>query len=150
MKTLLINIQEKIENANVFKYVDEDWGQLSDYGTAPPVKWPCILFDVTGVTYSDIGIDKTKSPKNRQQATGMITFSVANLKLANSSAKTSIAQKQNAWEVHDLNEAAHKLLQGFRPDVNCGALIRSGMRKIRRDDGVQLYQITYTFGQNDV
>ncbi len=147
---ILKNTQSTLDTIQVFKYIDEDWGQLADYGSAPPVNWPCALIDITAVSYNDIGTDRSAKPQNRQQGSATITFTFADLKLTNSSAKTSAGQKQKAWQIHEYIEKAHEVLQGLKPVSVAGGLIRSGKRKIKRDDGVQQFQVTYTIGMHNV
>ena len=150
MKELLLNIQNQLSTIPEFKYVDEDWGQLDDYGPHAPVQWPCCLIDFSAATYTDIGVDKTAIPRNRQQANGSITFVFANLKTTNTSSKAPIAQKNNAWMLSEIIEETHKKIHGFRPGQNSGALTRVSFRRIKRDDGIQQYQVIYTFGLNNV
>lgn len=146
----LLNIQNQLGAVAGFKYVDEDWGQLDDYSPNPPVKWPCGLVDIQGIDYSNIGSDKNATPKERQQGTGTIVFKFADLKMTNSSGKSPLNQKMKAWELTGLIEEAHKKLQGFRPSENCGVLIRTSMRRVKRDDGIQQYLVYYSLGFNNV
>jgi hypothetical protein len=150
MKQLLLNIQDLLATVPAFKYVDEDWGQLDDYGPHAPVQWPCCLIDFSGADYSDLGKDKGATPQNRQEATGSISFTFANLKLTKSSGKAPIGQKDAAWLLVGLIEDAHKQLHGFRPADYSGALMRRSFRRIKRDDGIQQYQVIYTLGLHNV
>lgn len=150
MKEILLNIQDKLTAIPEFKYVDEDWGQLDDYGPHAPVQWPCCLIDFSGADYSEIGTDKSATPQNRQEATGSISFIFANLRTANSSGKAPMAQKEITWMLTGLMEDAHKAIHGFRPGTNTGALIRRSFRRVKRDDGIQQYQVIYTLGVHNV
>lgn len=144
MIEILKSIQEQIGTVPEIKHVDEDWGQLDDYGENIPVKWPCALFDVTSVDYSDIGYDKKAKPKNRQLGLVNVTIKFANLKLTNSSLRAPVVQKDKAWQLHKIQQDAHEVIQGFEPAINCSPLIRSKFRRVKRDDGVQQYEVTYT------
>lgn len=150
MKETLLAIQNKLATVAGIKYVDEDWGQLDDYGPRPPVQWPCCLIDFSGAQYSDIGMDKHASPQNRQEGTGTVTLVFANLKLTNTSAQAPPSHKETAYLLSALMEEAHKVMQGFRPGSNAGALIRSSFRRIKRDDGIQQYQVIYTMGVHNI
>lgn len=150
MKALLLGIQNQLATATALKYIDEDWGQLDDYGQHTPVKWPCCLVDFTAANYTDIGIDRASTPQNRQQATGSITLNFANLKLTNTSKLAPIGQKNDAYMLLGLLETVHGKIQGFRPDAMSGALVRSSFRRIKRDDGIQQYQVVYSIGLNNV
>jgi hypothetical protein len=149
-KEILLNIQNKIAAIPGINYVDEDWGQLDDYGPHAPVQWPCCLIDFSGADYTEIGIDKSATPQNRQEGTGSITLIFANLKITKSSAKAPTPQKDTAWLLSGLMEEAHKVVHGFKPGTNTGALIRRSFRRVKRDDGIQQYQVIYSLGVHNV
>jgi hypothetical protein len=149
-KEVIQLIKAEIATVAGLKYVDEDWGQLDYYSPNHPVKWPCVLMDVTGVNFSDIGFEKKREPEHRQMAEATLSLTVANLKLTNTSGNAPILQKENAHSIWDLINDLHKKLQGFRPGPLNGILIRSALRRVKRDDGVQEYNVTYKFGLTDV
>ena len=62
MNTLIQNIQTRLDTISEIKYVDADWGQLDYYSPNFPVKFPCVLIDVSSANYSDIGTDKQATP----------------------------------------------------------------------------------------
>jgi hypothetical protein len=150
MSEILLNIQTKLAAVTGIKYVDEDWGQLDDYGPHPPVQWPCCLIDFSGAQYSDIGMDRGAMPQNRQEGTGSVTFTFANLRTTNSSGKAPMGQKELSWLLLGLMEEAHKVIHGFKPGANAGALMRTSFRRVKRDDGIQQYQVIYTIGVHNV
>jgi hypothetical protein len=150
MKQFLENTQNKISEISALKYVDEDWGQLDDYTPNPPVLWPCCLIDMSNVDFSDIGMDKKALPQNRQEATGSITVTFANLKTTNTSFKAPQTQKDNVWSIHSLIEDVHGKIHGFAPVVGSGKLMRKSFKRIKRDDGIQQYQVIYTIGMHNV
>ena len=150
MSEILLNIQSKLEALPGINYVDEDWGQLDDYGPQPPVKWPCCLIDFSGAQFTDIGIERSNTPQNRQEGAGSITLTFANLRTTNSSAKAPIGQKNVAWLLSGLMEDVHKVIHGFKPALHSGSLMRSSFRRVKRDDGIQQYQVIYTLGVHNV
>lgn len=149
-KEVLQNIQNTLKTITALRYVDEDWGQLDDYSPNPPTQFPLALIDIGNLQYSDIGKDKTAIPQNRQMATGTIVISIANLKLTNSSAKAPQTQKDKAWAIWDIVESVHGKLHGVAVGGSAGALMRTAMRKVKRDDGIQEYEVTYTIGITNV
>lgn len=149
MKETLQSIQDKIAEVVELKYVDENWGQLDDYSAHPPTQWPCALIDINGLVFSDIGIDRTATPINRQTATGTVVINLANLKLTNTSFRAPQQQKNDAWEVWELAQKIHEKLHGWKPHATTGSLMRSRLQRVRRDDGIQEYTITYTIGMNN-
>lgn len=150
MKAVLKSIQDTLMTIPALKYVDEDWGQLDDYSPNPPTKFPLSLIDIGNLQYSDIGKDKTATPQNRQMATGTIVISIANLKLTNTSGKAPQSQKDKAWSIWDIVESVHGKLHGVVVGGSAGAMMRTAMRKVKRDDGIQEYEVTYTIGMTNV
>lgn len=150
MKIVLSNIQIILATIPALKYIDEDWGQLDDYSPNPPTQFPLVLIDIGSLQYSDISKDRSLIPVNRQMATGTIVLSIANLKLTNTSARTPQSQKDAAWSIWDIVEEVHKKLHGKSVEGSAGAMMRANMRKVKRDDGIQEYEVTYTIGITNV
>lgn len=149
MKAILTAIQTKLLEVSTL-YVNEDDGQLDDYSPNFPVKWPVCLIDISAASFSNIGNDKRQEPANRQEAETLITLNFASLKLTNTSGLAPVNQKNDAWSLHGIIEDAHKVIQGFKPADNTGKLIRTSFRRIKRDDGVQQYQVVYSLGMHNV
>lgn len=149
MKNLFISIQNKINEITAIKYVDEDWGQLN-YTPNPPAKFPCALIDITSLNFSNIGKDNTANPPNRQLGEGTITFIIADLKLSNTSQRAPQSQKDNTWSIWAIIEELHQKVHGWKPIENSGALLRTNLKRIRRDDGIQEYQVTYSIGFGNI
>ena len=150
MKQLIENIQQRLTPIKELRYIDEDWGQLDYYSPNFPVQWPCVLIDISSANFSNIGMDKRAKPIQRQMGDVIFTFTIANLKLTNTSSKAPQLQKDNAWSIWDLVEQAHAELQGFSPGTNAGKLIRTSWNRIKRDDGVQEYNVMYSCSLNNV
>jgi len=150
MKEFLENTQVKISEVIGISYIDEDWGQLDDYSPNTPVKWPCCLIDVTNIEFSDIGRDKKATPQNRQEGNGNMTLTFANMKLTNTSFKAPQGQKDNARAILDLIEEVHGKIHGFAPVIGSGKLMRKSFKRVKRDDGIQQYQVVYTIGMHNL
>lgn len=150
MKAVLKSIQDILAVIPELKYIDEDWGQLDDYSPNPPTQFPLALIDIGSLQYSDIGKDRTATPQNCQMATGTIVISIANLKLTNTSARAPLTQKNQAWSIWDIVESVHIKLHGVIIGGSAGAMMRTAMRKVKRDDGIQEYEVTYTIGVTNV
>jgi hypothetical protein len=149
-KLVLKGIQDLIDTIPGIAYNDEDWGQLDDYSPHPPTQFPLTLIDIGNLQFTDIGKDRSATPQNRQMATGTVVISIANLRLTNSSARTPQAQKNKAWAIWDIVEAVHGKLHGVKVVGSAGAMMRTAMRKVKRDDGIQEYEVTYTIGMSNV
>jgi hypothetical protein len=146
MKAILKSIQETLTAIPELRYVDEDWGQLDDYSPNPPTQFPLVLIDVGNLQYSDISRDRNATPQMRQMAAGTVTLRVCNLRLTNSSGKAPLTQKQLTWTIWDLLEKVHEKLHGNVVGGSAGALMRTNLRKRRRDDGIQEFEVAYTVG----
>ncbi|MDN3671679.1 hypothetical protein QWY99_01185 [Flavobacterium branchiarum] len=150
MDVVLKNIQDTLSTIPALKYVDEDWGQLDDYSPNPPTQFPSALIDIGNLQFSDIGKDRTATPQNRQMATGTIVISIASLKLTNTSARAPQTQRDQAWSIWGIVKSVHAKLHGVVVGGSAGAMMRTAMRKVKRDDGIQEYEVTYTIGVTNV
>lgn len=149
-KIVLQEIQNILSGIPELKYIDEDWGQLDDYSPNPPTQFPLVLIDVGTMQYSDIGRDRTAVPENRQMAVGTIVLSIACLKLTNTSYKAPQQQKDDAWHIWDIIQLVHAKIHGKSVTGCAGAMLRTNMRKVKRDDGIQEFEITYKVGLSNV
>jgi len=145
MQTLVNDIRDRISSLNLFKYIDEDWGQLDDYSTNPPTKWPCALVDIVEAKPGNLGgliqvVDIT------------IMVRVAALRLSPGSQKATEAQRLHSEEVFGLCTTVHSKLHGWHSKedgTNYGTLTRTGLRRNKRDDGIREYQLLFTTALKD-
>jgi hypothetical protein len=124
------------------KYIDEDWGQLDFYQPHPPVKWPCALVDVVSATW-------TNSGHLQQLGLLQVKVRIADLRLSNSSQRAPLTQKVAADSIFVLLRNVYIALHGFTGGQNYSALIRTNNSRIRREDGVRIYEITFTTEMKD-
>lgn len=138
MQELLKSVQERIQaKVTALNYVDEDWGQLDYYGTNMPVKWPCCLFDIGEISWTNQG-------KKQQSGIATVLITVANLKLGNTSSKAPATQRNVAWSIHSqILKPVHQALHGFAPIPSAGLFYRKRTQRIKRNDGIQEYLVTY-------
>lgn len=125
------------------KYISADWGQLDYYSDHPPVQWPCALVDCTAAQYTNLS-------QGGQLGAYTLLVRIAALPLTNSSAQAPIAQQQQAAAWWLLLESVHQALQGFIPGNACTPLVRSAGRRTRRDDGVMMWEVNYTFSRDEL
>ncbi len=143
MEIILQGVQARL-NSKVpeLKYIDEDWGQLDYYYPNPPVKWPCSLIDATAATWSNAG--------NLQQlGLVQVKIRVADMKLTNSSAKAPSGQKTVSFSFFVLLRNIYKALHGWSGDESYTALIRTATNRVKREDGVRIYEVTFTTNFTD-
>lgn len=147
MQDLLLSITAKAASVPGIKYSDENWGQLQFYGNDCPVNWPCVLVDFASGQFTNNGYDYIENDLS-QQGLLSIEITVANIKLTNTSFKAPINQKQKGFEIWNLVNQVHEIMQGFKPLGNSGGLVRTTIQSVKRDDGVQEKRIIYTLGLN--
>ena len=150
MKAIIKSIENRIGELEKASYVDENTGQLDDYSPNFPVKFPCVLIDIGNADFSDMRIDRKLTPSARQIATNDIVITISNLKLGNTSYQAPSNQKEIGWSIWDLIEEVHGKIQGWNATNYCGKLIRTRQQRIRRDDGIQQYEITYKADAHNV
>ncbi|WP_271783884.1 hypothetical protein [Aquimarina algiphila] len=145
MIDILKNTQKQIaDTIPELQYVDEDWGQIDYYSTNMPVKWPLALIDITDANFSNLGMDRTKTPIQRQIGKIFISITIANLKLTNTSYRAPQQQKDDAWKIWEVIGRIHEELHGWNPTLMAGKLIRESFNRVKRDDGVQEYKIVFS------
>lgn len=143
MKQLLTDIQNRLKTVTALKYIDEDWGQLDYFNVAQPVKYPCALINIASVQYSNMA-------KKVQQGLGTVVITIADLKLANSSANAPQLQKQAAWKVFDIIADVYKALHGWNGASHYGPLTRVSLTRKKNDEGLNLFDVAFSFTIKDV
>lgn len=137
MEKPFVDIQNRLmDKVKALKYIDEDWGQLELPN--PPVQWPCSLIDCDDMDVSQAGahtmVDKLT-----------IVIRVADIRFSNTSAQAPPFQKEKAYELFTIMSKIIEVLHGWTgtPELY-GRLQRTGQRRIRRKDGVRLYEIYFS------
>lgn len=143
MEKLLQDIQSRLlTKVPALKYVDEDWGQLDFYSKDFPVKCPCGLIDVIDAVWSNEG-------KLVQLGMVQVKVRVADLKLSNTSGAAPQAQKNKAFAIFTTLKEVFKALHGWSGDAHYSKLIRTRTTRIKRQDGVRIYETTFTCEMKD-
>lgn len=150
MNELIASIQERLGTVPEFKYICEDYGQIGYYSPNFPVQWPVSLISLRNMNFSDIGMDRSATPQNRQMGDVLVGITIADMKLTNSSLKAPATQKNQARSIWLLIEKAHNVLHGFIPLENCSKMTRKNCVLVEREDGVQEYLVTYAVTMNNV
>lgn len=137
MRTLLNDVREKLNDLNLFRYIDDDWGQLDDYAQSPPTKWPCALVDIIDA--------KPQSLSRRvQNIECTILIRVADLRLSNSSQQAPKTQRNKYEELFNIMQTVFSRFHGWHAVGSAyGTLSRIGFRRNHRDDGVREYHILF-------
>lgn len=142
MEVILSKIQERLSaEVKELKYIDEDWGQMDVM--QPPVKYPCAIIDIPEGNYTNNG-------ELVQQGTLTVVVKCYNLKLTNSSAKAPQRQKDYNKQFWALQKKINMMLHGvdFIGD-NYGVPIRTGFRKVKREDGITAIELYFSIQLTD-
>jgi hypothetical protein len=143
MKEIITTLTNHLAaNCPALKYVAPDWGQLDYYSDHPPVKWPCALVDIAQANYTQQG-------EGEQHAVYTLLVRIAALPLGNTSAAVPTAMQEAATQWWNLPGEVHLALQGHVLADNCTPLVRTTGRRLRRDDGVMLWEVTYTMAATE-
>ena len=148
MEDLILAVVNKLDVVQELNYKDENWAQLDGFGTAIPVQWPCALVQISGGQFSNFGINYREDSGNLQQGTISIEITIADMKITNTSFKAPTNQRIKGLSIYSLVEKVHKVLQGWKPLANSGAMVRTSFQSVLRDDGVQEKRIIYSIGLN--
>lgn len=124
------------------KYISTDWGQLDYYAPEHPVKYPCALVSIDTASYSNNG-------RSQQMAEATAIVKIATLRLGNVSNMAPQLHKDNGQKIFDTLEGIVQLLHGYSPTINCSALIRTLQKRVKRDDGVEMYEIHFSLMVKD-
>ena len=144
MRTLLDDVREKLQATGLFKYIDDDWGQLDDYSSNPPTKWPCALVDIIEGKPQDLA-------RHIQTVECTILIRIADLRLSNSSQQAPSSQKEKSKELFAIGQTIFANLHGWhKPASGYGTLNRIGVRRNHRDDGIREYHILFKSQVRDV
>lgn len=149
IQNIITTTVNKLSEAAVLKYQDENWGQLQFFGEQCPVQWPCALVDVSSAQFSNIGKQRGKVPEERQQGILTLEITVGNIKLTNTSGRAPKSQVRVGLSIWEIVNEVNKVLQGWNPNRQTGGFIRTAIQSITRDDGIQEKKIVYTIGLHD-
>lgn len=118
------------------KYVNQDLGQLENFGDRPPVMFPALLIDFDNWNFSQIG-------DHEQLASGNVTMRLVYPPFSDSSSLTDAKVREKALSFYELEWELHKLLHGWT-GVAFGALMRESAETEKRDDNLRVRNIVYS------
>lgn len=134
---LLLDLMQRIKTQiPEIKWIDQDLGQLEDYGDRPPVLFPCVLIDIDSVDFSNKG-------ELTQIGEGSILFRLAFQPWSNSNAATPENYRKKALEYYELEHRLHQCLQGYGT-AQYGPLIRQSANSEQRNDPLRVRQLRYS------
>jgi hypothetical protein len=144
---LLNSLIEKIaeitaDEKAVYRYIEQDLGQLENYEMRPAVAWPCALIDIEELQYTDM------QNHLEQMATGIITIRVGLVKYTDASNLTPVSIRDKAFQFYEVERRLCKALHGWAPE-GFGKLLRRAAGTERRDDDIRVRVIKFAIGYTD-
>ena len=122
------------------QHTDQDMGQLKQ--ARPPVSWPCVLTDFEDFSFESIG-------EHVQMASGIVVLRLGFSPHSRSSGGTPQQYTEAALEYYDIEWALHKLMQGWAPIAESGAMNRKSAVTLKRTDGYRVRELKYTLAFED-
>jgi len=123
------------------RYINQDLGQLENYGMRPAVAWPCCLIDIADSNYSEQNNEKV------QVAAGSVIIRTGLVQYSDSSNLTDESIRNNALQYYELENKIYSSLHGWSPE-NMGRMLRRADGTEKRDDDIRVrvtrYEISYT------
>lgn len=143
LANLFLAVQERIATIPAIKWIDQDFGQLdiSAEEYKPPVLFPCVLFDLTGITFEDKSSDT-------QNATGILLIKLSTAPYIKSNQKTPILQREKALEHYELEYEISKKIHGWRAP-GFGRFTRTSLDKQDREDSIRERLIAFSFSYTE-
>lgn len=140
--TLLIALQQRIKSQIPdIRWIDQDLGQLENYGDRPAVSFPCVLIDFQNFQYED-------ASDLIQFAEGTVNIRLAFAPFSNTNNLTSVDYQAKALKFYDLEWAIYKALHGWKPD-GYGYLSRVGANTENRNDSFRVRVINFSISFED-
>lgn len=125
------------------KYIDQDLGQLENYGLRPAVSFPCVLTDSDEFEYSDAGNEAI------QLADGFLIIRLG-IPAWSSSAKFSPAGvREKALEYFEVEQQIVKALHHWAP-TGFSKLQRRKARTEKREDDIRVRIIVFAVQFSDM
>lgn len=143
-KAILFNtILEQIKlKAPIIRYIDQDLGQLENYGLRPEVSWPCCLIDIEDFKYTDIQAGYS------QLAEGIVSLRIGLVKYTESNNLTPTNIRSNALAYYDTEHVVFKALHGWAPS-GFSKLLRRADGTEKRDDDIRVRVVKFAISFTD-
>jgi len=131
---LLLALQERIgQLVTDIRWIDQDMGQLEHYAERPPVAWPCVLIDLDGWTFTNLG-------QQAQTAEGDVVVRLAFAPMSYANQLSPV--KELALRYYETEFQLHKALHGWGP-AGFASLTRLSADTEKRNDAIRVRIIRY-------
>lgn len=117
-------------------------GQLDHYDTRPAVSWPCLLIDMGGFDFSNMG-------EKAQTGEGELVLRLADDPYSATTNITPEQVRKKGLFFFELEFALHKALHGWSPGEESGSLIRRSSKPELREDKFRVREMRYRLSFED-
>lgn len=131
-------IEKTLKKINDIFDNEEEWGQL-DYYDQFPVQLPCTLIECESVDYTNTN--------SGQQPEALITVSISNTQELQGSSMAPGGEE--AFEIFNLLNAVNNVVSGLQVE-NSRQLISVRMLRVRRDDAIREFRLSYKIRFSDI
>lgn len=125
------------------RYIDQDFGQLENYTTMPPVSFPCVLIELGEFDFEDF------AGKNTQQGQGMVLIRFATEAWSQSNNLATQQIRETALAYYDIEQKIHLALHGWRATGFSKLLRRKAVKEQRDDTNLRVRILAYTTSFED-
>ncbi len=136
------SIAERLKlKATSIRYIDQDLGQLENYGLRPAVSFPCVLIDVDEFEFSDMGNDP------RQLGDGFVIIRLGEAAWSSSAKFSPAGVREKALQYYEYEQEIYKALHNWSPE-GFSRMLRRKLRTEKREDDIRVrimaFQLSYT------
>ncbi|MAO42148.1 MULTISPECIES: hypothetical protein [Leeuwenhoekiella] len=139
MKTLFIDLTDRLQALDVIKWADEDKGQMNY--EKPPILFPATLIDIQEPRRQNLNL-------KIQECNAQITVAICLDWRGNTNAVTPEVAREKSLFYYDVEEAVYQALQGWS-NGQINALECVGKRKQKRPDQFTVLELVFTTQYRD-
>jgi hypothetical protein len=145
LANVFLTVQTQLATIPDLKFIDQDLGQLDfdDELDKSPVKFPCALFDMVDIQYTDNAEDSQLATAILELRLGLTAYAAATHYYQNNS------HKENALFYFNLEHTVNKALHGWSDDMYFNPLSRISAQTEKRKDNIRVRVLRYAFGFTD-
>lgn len=141
--TAFLAIMAQIQsNVPEIKFIDQDYGQLTQYDGRQGVGFPAVLIDFPAMNYADLG-------QQAQDALGTVQISLAYPQVVHSSNLITPEMRERSLAYYELEHKLNSWLHGFTPGDAFGHMTRQSAVSINTPMAVRIRRLTYRLGMED-
>lgn len=143
LANVFLKVQERLASLAGLKFVDQDMGQLEfDEGERSPVAFPCALFDMVDIRYTD-------NLRKSQLSEAVLEVRLAVNAYTAATHYYKQEHKEKAISYFNLEHNVVMLLHGWSDDHYFNPLSRISAQTEKRQDNVRVRILRFAFGFSD-